>query len=159
MNYYSSSFTSRLLSFLMDISGSTKPIRSKQFTKSSQQKSDNVVNQSQNSENKEFISYNDIKSIFDKIDEKYSPFNSVPTNHHILKNCEINSPVMENQNDDVVALTQGVVSPPLFINMALSFCIQAEAYSDLKNESNYVLLSDYMRDGDERVFDEEFEVL
>ena len=66
---------------------------------------------------------------------------------------------MENQNDDVVALTQGVVSPPLFINMALSFCIQAEAHSDLTNESNYVLLSDYMRDGDERVFDEEFEVL
>jgi len=119
-----------------------------------------TVDSLEETENREFISYKDIKAIFDQIDRKFSSeggenwseksvylsqqyggnINNINDINNTLTNCEIHSPIMEtseygeNENDEVPIWEQNQNIP------SLSFVIRAEDNSDLKGESNFVLI-------------------
>ena len=89
--------------------------------------------------NEEFISYKDIKAIFDEIDRKFGCEGGENWCQQ-LTNCEINSPIMEtsdygeNEYDEVPIWEQNQNIP------SLSFCIRVEDHSELKGESSFVLI-------------------
>lgn len=103
-------------------------------------------------ENREFISYKDIKAIFDEIDRKFSSEggenwseksvylsqqygNNINIINNSLTNCEIHSPIMETSEYGEVPIWEQNQNIP-----SLSFVIRAEDNSDLKGESNFVLI-------------------
>eukprot|EP00484_Ammonia_sp_Unknown_P010473 CAMPEP_0197077696 /NCGR_PEP_ID=MMETSP1384-20130603/212751_1 /TAXON_ID=29189 /ORGANISM="Ammonia sp." /LENGTH=195 /DNA_ID=CAMNT_0042516561 /DNA_START=432 /DNA_END=1019 /DNA_ORIENTATION=+ len=100
--------------------------------------------------NKDFISYRDIKLIFDEIDQRYAGSNvgalenssNCHLNVNALTNCELYSPIpecSENGESDVDEIpiwerNQHTLNP-------LSFGIRVEDESKLAGESNFVLIN------------------
>lgn len=113
-------------------------------------------------ENRDFISYKDIKAIFDEIDRKFGEGqggenwsqqyqhyqqygNNFTNNSLMMRNCEMQSPLTdsmetsdygenENENNEIPIWEQNQNIP------SLSFRIRFEDDSHLKNESNFVLI-------------------